>query len=529
MKVVTAQEMQNVDRLTISETGIPAGVLMGFAGRSVADFILQNLSGLSRVAVISGTGNNGGDGFVIAYFLANAGIRTDIFIAGEESKVSETSRPYLKVCSSSGIPVKSILNDNDIGDLKKYDLIIDALLGTGFMGHVRGIAAPIIAAINRSGVKVLSVDVPSGLPSDGEAPEGEAVRASYTVTIGLPKISLVTYPGKEYTGELQIVDIGFPQKYTHTADLHVELLDDAYVKTHLSVVKGSDAHKGSIGHLLLIGGFDSMEGAIMMSARAAFEMGVGLATLLTTSRARDIIAGSIPELITRSIRASETVDFEEKEKEPYCDAISKELSAFFSEGRRYDAVIIGPGMGRGLFASMMFKVLADNMGAYGIKKALIDGDGLFHLSEYQKHKMLGADISLIITPHFHEASRLFSRTVEEVKRNRIDAALALSKKTAGVALLKGPSTIISNGTDSLINTTGNPSLATAGSGDVLSGIIGALLLKDMPSIDAAGIGAYIHGLAADLYVQESRVGILKATDIIKYIRKAVLKISDQTI
>ncbi|MDY6933360.1 MAG: NAD(P)H-hydrate dehydratase [Spirochaetota bacterium] len=530
MKVVKAEEMQRIDKISIEQIGIPGEVLMGYAGKSIADFIEDNLACKKSVAVFSGTGNNGGDGFVIGYLLSNKGFNVDIYIAGSMGRVSETSRIYLNVCMNYGVEIIEV-GDNAVlreVDLERYDLIIDALLGTGFRGSVRGIIKDIIEMINNCGIMILSVDIPSGLPSNGEAPDGVVIKADYTVTIGLPKVSLVIYPGRRYTGELHVSDIGFPSTITNSSELRIELIDNSFVKKRLDFARDCDAHKGMIGHLLLIGGFDEMEGAIIMAAMSAFETGIGLSTLLTTKKARSVIAGKIPELITRSLDTLGLPDLQEcvkdndenynEEDRDLCRSIESDLESFFNEDRRYDVLLIGPGMGRSRLSSIVFNTVIDKLSSYNIKSVIIDGDGLYHLSKYLKVTKLPEDITFAITPHFYEASRLMGRSVDEIKKNRLDAAIELSRLTSAVVLLKGPSTIVTDGTETLINTSGNPSLATAGSGDVLSGIIGALLLKDISSLDAAGIGAYVHGRAADICVMENGIDLLKATDVIDHIR-----------
>ncbi|MFH0974604.1 MAG: NAD(P)H-hydrate dehydratase [Spirochaetota bacterium] len=510
MKVVTAEEMQRIDRITIDDTGIPGEVLMGYAGKSIADYVISSFDSLKKIAVFSGTGNNGGDGFVIAYFLFNRGFEVDIYIAGDIHKISDTSNVYLNVCRKSSIKIILIEDELDKINLECYDLIIDALLGTGFRGSPRGVVKDVIEKVNDSSVEVLSVDLPSGLPSDGEAPRGAVVNADYTVTIGLPKVSLVTHPGIRYTGRLHITDIGFPATLSASPELRIDLLDSDYAKRHINLSLDADSHKGKAGHLLLAGGFDGMEGAIIMSAMSAFETGVGLATLLTTENARKIIAGRIPELITRTLPPFNL------QNQP--DNILKEITDFFKEDRHYDAMILGPGMGRTGYASVIFNFIIDNIKHSGIKKVLIDGDGLYHLSEYLKTKTLPKNISFVLTPHFSEASRLLEMPVDEIINNRLSSAKELAKRTSSVVLLKGPATIITDGNNTLINSTGNPALGTAGSGDVLSGIIGALFLRNMAVPDSAGIGAYVHGLSGDIYVEENNVQILKATDIINNIR-----------
>jgi len=526
MKVVTAEEMQKIDRITIEELGIPGEVLMGYAGKSIADFIHKNLKDVNKIAVFSGTGNNGGDGFVIAYLIYNTGYCVDIFLTGKIEKISETSKIYYDICKNSGISI--IETDEDLSriNIDKYCLIVDAMLGTGFKGTPRGPVHKAIEKINERNyrsTRLLSVDLPSGLPSDGEAPLGAVVNADYTVTIGLPKLSCVTWPGKKYIGELIITDIGFPVSLTESEDLGVELMDHDYAQSIFNNKEDIDTHKGIKGHLLIIGGFDNMEGAIILTAKAAFETGVGLATLLTTPNARKIIAGKIPELITASIDSSVfEVNPDRKKIE---QNIENDLDTFFSKRKKFDALVIGPGMGRNDLSMILFNKIMDKLEKYNIHRLLVDGDGLFYLADYLKNNTLPKKVSVVITPHFLEASRFTNKAVEKIKDNRVQSAVELSQLTGAVALLKGPSTIITRGDKTLINSSGNPALATAGSGDVLSGIIGALLLKDLSPINSAGLGAYIHGLAADCYQENHKTPGMKAGDIIKNIRDAVKSIS----
>ncbi|TAL32986.1 MAG: NAD(P)H-hydrate dehydratase [Spirochaetes bacterium] len=515
MKVVTADEMRRIDRAAIDGAGIPSEVLMGFAGKAVADIIFEEMRDAGQVVVCSGTGNNGGDGFVIAYLLANRGMRARVILAGSRSKMTPTAAVFLNICERSGVTVEEVRDENELRPALFADagLVVDALAGTGFTGAPRGLLAAAIAAINACGARVLSVDMPSGLPSDGEGPAGEAVRADMTVTIGLPKVSLVTWPGRPFAGELRIADIGFPAALAEGGDIRTELADTRYARRIFPPPPGADFHKGAAGHLLLAGGFDTMEGAIIMTAEAAFQTGVGLATLITTPGARVAIAGAVPELITRSLEGGEGT------------AIAQGLERLMGEDRRYGALVIGPGMGRGAYSRIVFDTLIGTCAAGGIPSVLIDGDGLYHLAEYLKENRLPGGVRFIITPHFLEASRILGMSVEEIKNNRFGAAGALAERTGCTALLKGPGTVIHDGADARINTTGNPALATAGSGDVLSGIIGALLLRDMPPLDAAALGAHIHGLAADLCSAEQGLEVMKATDGVRFIRMAMASLA----
>ncbi|HSV97485.1 MAG TPA: NAD(P)H-hydrate dehydratase [Spirochaetota bacterium] len=515
MKAVTAEEMRRIDAETIDVMGIPGETLMAGAGKAVAEFAESVYRGEGAVAVFCGSGNNGGDGFVAAFHLAGRGIPVEIFLAGAKEGVTPLSAVFLHACVNGGLPITEIAGPDTVGriDFGRYDLIIDALLGTGFEGPVRAATAEIIDAVNASERTVLSVDMPSGLPSGGGGPEGPVVRAAYTVTIGLPKISLVTWPGREYTGEVHVADIGFPRSLLESDDLTTDLLDADYARARLAVEHYADSYKGDAGHLLLVGGFDCMEGAIMMSAMAAFEAGVGLATLLTTETARAVIAGKIPELMTRSFPVSGGPG-----------AAEAGVRAFLDGERRYDALVIGPGMGRTDESQAVFATVMGSLPKSGIGFALVDGDGLYHLARYLEETSLPEGVSFVITPHFGEASRLLGQPVDSIKKNRFAAALHLGSRTGAVALLKGPATIVSDGKRSLINTTGNRALATAGSGDVLAGVVGSLLLRGIGPLEAAGIGAYLHGRAADLAVEASGVMVLKATDTVEYLRKAMAEL-----
>ena len=509
MKVVKAEEMQEIDRITIEEYGFPGEVLMGLAGKAVFDSIVSEYPSSKNVIVFCGPGNNGGDGFVVAYLLKKFGIKTTVHLIGKREKVSKTSFIYLNLCEKSKIKIiNSETEFPDHSHLNNYDIIIDSIFGTGFKGAVKGKGKEVIASINKSQTKTVSIDMPSGLSSDGEVPQSEPVRADTTITIGLPKISLYTYPGMEFAGNVLTVDIGFPQELTESEKLTVDLVDESYLNVITPQKESFDVNKSDRGHLLVIGGFDGMEGAIIMTARAALKTGIGYISLLTTEKARSIIAGKIPEMMTMGLK--DRSDSVEKNN------LANELKEIFS-GKKYNAIVIGPGMGRDLLAKELFLQIVNNAKSYGTRRVLIDGDGLFHLAEYCKKNTLPGGIEWVITPHLMEAARILEKDVPYVKENRLLRARECAVKTGAVTLLKGPGTVVTDSKRTLINTSGNPALATAGSGDVLSGIIGSLLLKDVSLLDCAGLGAYIHGRSADRFVVRNTRIAMKATDIIDYI------------
>ncbi|MCL2026313.1 MAG: NAD(P)H-hydrate epimerase, partial [Leptospirales bacterium] len=421
MKAVTAAEMRGIDKESEEEYGLPGELLMGFAGKAVAAGVLKNFPNSKSIAILAGAGNNGGDGFAAAYFLASTGVSVKIFLCGGAA-LTKSAALFRSICFKSGVKIEEGIPNN----LDGFELIIDALLGTGFSGPPREWAAEAIAVVNSSKLPVVSLDIPSGLPSDGEAPAWDAVRASFTITMGLPKISLVTYPGLAYSGIVKTADIGFPKNLTSSPDIKTELIDDEFIASaypYLQIARG-DIDKNVKGHLLLIGGFDGMEGAIMMSAEAALETGVGLLSLMTTTKAREIIAGKIPELIT-------------------IQAQTDAMHALLRE-RKYDSLVVGPGMGRSEDAAKLFTALLDTL-PEDTKNVVIDGDGLFHLVSYLENKKLKSTVKYILTPHFNEASRIMGKPVDEIKTNRFAAAKECFAKTGCIVLLKGPASIVSAG------------------------------------------------------------------------------------
>jgi hydroxyethylthiazole kinase-like uncharacterized protein yjeF len=518
MKAVTAEEMRRIDEEAIGRYGIPASVLMAYAGRVIANYLQDEFPRLRNAAVCCGAGNNGGDGFVVAYLLANSGWNVKIYFAGAEEKLSDAARTYFALCRNAGVPIESVSGNIDFS---WAEIIVDALLGTGFSGTPREPIASAIAAINASERLIVSIDVPSGLPSDGQAPEGKAVFADITVSIGLPKISLVTHPGKRWAGKLVLADIGFPRELTSSEDLCAELIDEMFVRSRFPVSRDIDAHKNSWEHVLFVGGFDGMEGALILAASAFFEAGAGIATALTTEGARNIIAGKVPELMTASFatgdRWYEILEKCNAIKDDHIESVIPEirrmLADFFSARKPFPLAVIGPGMGRSVFSQAVCMALFEGLRDFGISRAIIDGDGLYHFAEYlSQSKPLHADV--LITPHFLEASRICGKSVDDIRNNRFAAAGELSRLSKTVVLLKGPASIISDGVRWRINTNGNPALATAGSGDVLCGIIASIASRNIPLFEAASIGAWLHGAASDIYVQQRKKNAMKARDII---------------
>lgn len=508
MKAVTAADMREIDRISIEDYSIPAAVLMNNAGKAVADFIVNNFDS-DKADIFCGTGNNGGDGFTAAWYLKNYGLDPVVYIAGERERITPTSLYFLEICEKLNVTV-FYLNEKNIADLsiRESALVVDSITGTGFEGVLRGIPLKIVNLINSSSSPVLSVDIPSGLSSDGDFPSGEAVKADYTITMGLPKISLATYPGKDYCGQLIIADIGFPSHLTDNNDLKIDLIDPEFMSVIDLYCESDDIHKGDKGNTLIIGGLTGMEGAAILTAAAMFRTGTGLVTLATTEDSRRIAAGKIPELMTASLPGSADAE-----------SMWNILNA-----KKYTTLIIGPGLGRDDYSESVFNSAIDKAADSGIARVLIDGDGLYHLSAYIKRKKLTDGVKYIVTPHFMEASRLTGLSVEDIRHNRLKTCIKVAEAIGCICVLKGPATIVSDGEKSCINTTGNRGLATAGSGDILSGIIGSLINRIDDMLKAASAGVFIHGLCADIYSEKNNIDSMSSSDILDYIRPALNRI-----
>lgn len=522
MKVVKAAQMQEIDRITIQQYGIPGEVLMALAGKSVADYILKNINANS-IAVFCGVGNNGGDGFVVAYLLSQY-MHVDVFVLGAIDKLTPSSKIYYDVCQRACVPCFPISSESLAAiDVTKYDCIVDALTGTGFSGKPKGLLEKIVELINKSGKCVIAIDMPSGLPADGAVESECIVKAHTTITMGLPKVNLVTYPGKYYAGNVIVADIGFPATLTTAESISRQLIDQKFFTSNYRPNTHYDAHKGANGHLLCIGGFDGMEGAIMLCTDAAFGCGIGLVTVATTPQARLIIAGKIKEAITRSIQINaDSKPFSEEmydasDFKEVCRSAQVELENIIQHARP-TACVIGPGLGRSAAAASVFVAYCAIAHEKNLP-TLIDGDGLYFVAKLWQKITLPAQC--VITPHFKEASRIVGKSVDEIKKNRLESAEEIAQKLRSVVVLKGPATIVAGVSNCAINTTGNPALATGGSGDVLSGTIGSLLSKGYDPFVAASLGVYIHGKSADIYCAETGNSIMQAGDIVQYIRKAL--------
>jgi len=491
--VVTAAEMRALDRATIEDVGLPAIALMETAGRGVAAAALE-MVGQGHVAVVCGPGNNGGDGFVAARVLRAAGVEAVAYLAVGRERIKGDAATHLQILERSG---GLVLMADTPAALAEVDdaiagasLVIDALFGVGLERPITGHFADVIAAINRA-PRRLALDIPSGLDSDTGRVLGVAAAAERTVTMAAPKIALVSAPGFAYCGRVDVCDIGVPPGVLATQGIRAGLVEEADVARWLPRTAPMD-HKGTRGHVLVIGGMTGMRGAGRLASLAALRAGAGLVTLAATGEptAEDPV-------MTRSI--------------------SGRLGSLL-DGKA--AIVIGPGLGRDDRArDWVLEVLASGV------PAVVDADALFVAGD----QLAGATGPIVITPHPGEAARLLATDVPAIEADRLAAARTLAAKTGAVVVLKGARTIICDGTlgDEFcsVNPTGGPSLGTGGSGDVLAGVIGALCAQRVSPHDAARAATYVHGAAGDALVASHGMRGVVSSDLPLEIARQISRLS----
>lgn len=467
----TREESRDVDRVAIEELGVVSLVLMENAGRGASDAIIDVFDDrLERVVLVGGPGQNGGDAWVIARRLTLFGFEPLAVLVGDPSRLRGDARTNWALLGKLGVDRVELAPDEATrldAHLSDATLVVDGLFGTGLDRPIVGGYADAIAAIEAAEAPVVSLDVPSGLDADTGAILGVAPGAAMTVTFAGQKRGLHQYPGVEHAGEVRVVDIGIPTSADSNASLW-----DADDLPALIAPRADDAHKGTNGHLLVVGGAPGKTGAAVLAGRAAFRGGAGLVTIGARSDSRAALEGKVIELMTAALP----------------DEADEAAVHALCEGKR--AVVLGPGMG----LDELGHAWASAFARYAPVPMVIDADGLTNLSDDGLEQLRDAAAPRILTPHPGEAARLLERTTSEVQRDRYSAAAALAEKSGQVVILKGARSIVAAGGELRVCAEGTPALGVAGTGDVLSGVVGALAMTLDP-LDAAIAGALLHALA----------------------------------
>lgn len=518
-KVVTAQQMRDIDRRAAEEYGILSIVLMENAGRAVADAAIEMLGGdvqLKRILIVAGHGNNGGDGFVAARHLDNAGADIKIFYFGDRKKAKGDALTNIEIVEKMGLEIDASHDLSKLSSIiKESNLVIDAFLGTGIKGELRPEAAEVVAAINENAGLVLAVDIPSGINADTGEKLGpkldkqnisqQAIRADETVTFALPKIGLVTYPGRYCAGHLIVVDIGIPEAVLNRDEYNTYLLDSNF---SVLIPRQADAHKGTFGHVAVVAGSVGMTGAAALCAEGALRIGAGLVSVAVPESLNDILEVKLTEAMTIPVPEGNARAFGIASLDKVLEIIEKR-----------DVAVIGPGFGRDddtvEFTLELVRHLA--------KPTVLDADALFAISK-NTDVLKKSNANLIITPHPGEMAMLLGTTVAEVQSKRLEVARRFSAEYGVTVVLKGADTVIAepDGT-SYINTTGTPGMATGGTGDVLAGMIGGLLAQEPVGKASFNVcpAVYIHGIAGELAADKLGQEAMLASDLSAFIGEAV--------
>ncbi len=505
MWIASAEHSRALDRRTTDFYGIPSRVLMERAGLAVFHAVNELLNGHGRLSICCGKGNNGGDGFVVARLAQEAGYVAECLVSGEEYDLTGAACEQMQVARAQGVQVIFVDDarwQKRLDSLGNSDLIVDALLGTGARLEVKSHVFTMIKAINRSGVPVVAVDVPSGIDCDTGEELGESVWALRTVTFGLPKPYLFQGLGLEHAGHWTVSEIGIPNVLLQEAT-QARLIDLEWV-TSLLPERLRASHKMENGHLLIVAGSDQMRGAAVMAARGAMRSGVGVVTVASTEKVCDAVAANLPEAMLMPLRSELGV-------------ISPEnIDAVLNMSERCHATVFGPGL------TTLDPIVEFLAGAWREWKTpcVIDADAISIASR-------GVPLpksDCVLTPHSGEMSRLLHCSVAEIQSDRFTAVTQAIYALDKTILLKGPYTIAGEpGTPMIVNHTGNPGLASAGVGDVLSGVIGTLLAQELSSYNAASCGMYWHGLAGDICAEEIGAIGYSATDVANALPKARAK------
>ncbi len=508
MKIVlNASEMSQIDRVTIDEVEIPGVVLMENAGRGVVEEIERFLGDVfdKQIVIFCGKGNNGGDGYVIARHLYNRGANVAVFLAGKKETIKGDALINLKILETMGLNISEIFSLEQIPAFSRIDLVVDALLGTGVTGSVIGFLGELINFMNQLDAPIVSVDLPSGMETDTGAIHGACVKANVTVTMAHLKTGLLFSPARDLAGEVVVVDISVPPEVSNRLHGHRFLLDPEDIRSRLPRRK-LDAHKTNCGKVVVFAGSVGMTGAATLTAISSLQVGAGLTKLAIPVSLNPILEQKLTEVMTVPLAETKEQSISLKAKDQIGDLL-----------KWADVLAVGPGLSTNAETVEFVKWLLTS-----IKKPMvIDADGLNALVKspelIQKYPA-----ELIITPHPGELARLIELSISEIQQDRLNVIRKFAQKWGKVIVLKGgPSVIAAPNGDLFINSTGNPGMATGGSGDVLTGMIAGLLAQKLTALDAALVGVFLHGLAGDLAAEDlSQMGMI-AGDINYYVPGAI--------
>ena len=510
MRVLNAAQMREADRITIDEIGIGSLILMECAGRQVVATLEERVEDLaeSRIAVLCGPGNNGGDGFVVARTLLQAGHDVAVFLVGRAADVSGDARINLDILGRLGHTLVEIGNEQEwelhASDVSACDLVIDALFGTGLSRPLTGLFETIVHDVNASTLPVVAIDLPSGLSGSTADVIGPAMEADLTVTFAAPKLPHVLPPAEALCGDVVTVEIGIPSEVVEALDgPRIDVITRDAVAGSLEP-READTHKGDYGRVLIVAGSLGRSGAAYLAAMAALRSGAGLVTVAAPASVVPIVASMGPEYMTLPLpEVDGTLDVE--------GALELILDA------TADVIAAGPGLGTGDAIRDLIFGLIERSGA----PLVLDADALTVCAAEPDRLRARDGLDVIITPHPGEMARLVGKSTADVQKSRLEIAQAFATGHDLHVVLKGHRTlVVAPDGRTAINRTGNPGMATGGTGDVLTGVIAAWLAQLLDPEAATRVGVYLHGKAGDLAAASVGAPALVAGDVLRYLGAA---------
>ena len=487
-------QMKAADQHTIRDLKIPSIVLMERAARACVDFIGEKDFDLSHICVVCGSGNNGGDGFAVARMLAEKGLKVTVVLAGNPEHFTDEAAYQFSLLEKTEASVV----DQFVAD--EYSIVIDAVIGLGLSRVITGKYAMLLEQMNHSKAIKVAVDIPSGISADTGVVMGIVFQADYTVTFHTAKVGLMLEPGKSYAGMLCVADIGIDTDI-FAEDIRVACTLDQSEYIRMLPVRKEDSNKGTYGRLLVIAGSKGMSGAAYLNALSAYRMGAGLVRIYTPEVNRAILQQILPEAIVTS----------------YDSYDEEELIELLSWA---DVVCVGSGLGTGEDSVRIMHAVMKHVNV----PCVVDADGLNILARNLKYLEQIGDKAFVFTPHMKEFSRLTGKSVEEIRMARMDVLREFTEDHGVTCVLKDARTVIlSKNGRAYVNLSGTSALAKAGSGDVLAGMIAALLAQGLGCSEAALLGVYLHGCAGECAAEKMGCYSILARDIADAIGKAVMK------
>ena len=514
MRVLDTAQMREADRQTIDDLGLPSIVLMENAGRQVVAALEANYEDLlnRRIAVLCGRGNNGGDGFVVARTLAQRGVDVSVFVLGPVANVTGDARLNLDILGRLGVDAVDVADDQSwelhSSEVGGCGLVIDAIVGTGLKPPLSGLLETVVADLNTLEVPVVSIDLPSGLSADTSHVVGHAVQASMTVTLASPKIPLVLPPAEDHAGDVVIADIGIPPAIIEALPgRYIELVTPEQLRLFVQP-RPVDSHKGDYGRLTIVAGSPGKTGAAYLAAGGALRAGAGLVTVATAASCQPTLAALAPEYMTEAL-AETAGDLSEA-------AVEHVL------GLQHDVIACGPGLGRTPAVRAFVRALVERAPV----PLVLDADALVAFDDAPDALAGSDERQIVITPHPGEMARLLGVSIEEVQANRLDVAVRFATDHGVHVVLKGHRTVIATPTGrAFINPTGNPGMATGGTGDVLTGMLAAWLAQLLDAEAACQLAVFLHGAAGDLAAESEGQVSMTAADLVRHLGAAFQRVA----